>query len=172
MKKLVIVLVVIMVGMIGLNISISAHKAEVKAAKEAVFCSNTRQYVEWYINERARRHARALAYIYWGEENAPEIAAAEDAMNVSKAAWAAYNVGDITYDEARAASHAAVWEAGKNLCAWAERTGRAPMNWGEGIMYCYLADNADGSEREETLKLSNTEKISAFERKVWDMFKF
>lgn len=172
MKKCIIVLVVIMAGLIGLNISISAHKAEVKAAKEAVFCSNTRQYVEWYIDERARRHARALAYIYRGEENAPEIAAAEAAMSVSKAAWAAYNVGDITYDEAKTISHAAVWEAGKNLCAWAERTGRAPMNWGEGVMYCYLADNADGSEREETLKLSNTEKISAFERKVWDMFKF
>ena len=172
MKKLVIVLVVVLAGLIGLQVSISAHKAEVLATKEAVFAANTQAYEAWAYMEKAKVRNRAKAYIYKGEENAPEIAAAEAAIGVSEAAWAAYNVGDITYDEAKTISHAAVWEAGRNLCAWAERTGRAPMNWGEGIMYCYLADNADGSEREEALKLSNTEKISAFERKVWDMFKF
>ena len=44
MKKLVIVVLVILAGLLGLYVSISAHEAEVTAAKEAVFCANTRIY--------------------------------------------------------------------------------------------------------------------------------
>ena len=173
MKKLVIVLVVIMAGMIGLNISISAHKAEVKAAKEAVFCSNTRQYVEWFVDERARRHARALSYIYRGEENAPEIAEARAQLANSKAAWAAYKTGEVSYKEAHDVSHRAIWKAGKALAAWADRTGRCPADFGEGIVYCYLSYEEDGmTRREESLRLVRGEEITLHESRVRDLFKF
>ena len=130
MKKLVIVVLVILAGLIGLHLSISAHKAEVTAAKEAVFCTNTRQYVEWFVDEAPRRRARALAYVYAGEENASEIAEARAQLANSKAACAASNTGEVSYEEAHDVSHGAIWNAGKALAACAARTGRCPVDFG------------------------------------------
>ena len=172
MKKLVIVLSVILVGLIGLHISISAHKAEVVASKEAVFCANTRQFAEWRVDEKARRRARALAFIYKGEEDAPEIAAAYAALAVADEVEAAYKAGDVAWKEVLTARDHAVWEAGKNLVAWMERTGRDPINWGEGHIFCYLTYEADGrTERAEALKIKNSEAVNAFEVKYYRAFK-
>ena len=136
MKKVFIVMLVVFAGLIGLNISISAHEAEIVAAKEAVFCQNTRQFAEWKVDEKARVRARKLAYIYKGEENAPEIEAAKAALAAAAEVKEAYNRGDVAWKEVLAARDHAVWEAGKNLVAWMERTGRDPINWGEGHIFC------------------------------------
>ena len=172
MKKLVIVLTVIFAGLLGLQVSISAHKAEVLASKEAVFCTNTRIYAEWKVDENARRRARKLAFIYQGEENAPEIAAAKAALAVADETEKAYNAGDVAWKEVLAARDHAVWEAGRNLVLWMERTGRSPINWGEGYIFCYLSYEADGeTERAEALKIKNSEAVMAFEAKYYRAFK-
>ena len=172
MKKVFIVMLVVLAGLIGLNISISAHKAEVTTAKEAVFCQNTRIYAEWRVDEKARVRARKLAYIYKGEENAPEIAAAKAALAAAAEVKEAYNRGDVAWKEVLAARDHAVWEAGKNLVAWMERTGRCPINWGEGHIFCYLTYEADGrTERAESLKIKNSEAVMAFEAKYYRAFK-
>ena len=172
MKKLVIVLAVIFAGLLGLHASISAHKAETTAAKEATFCTNTRIYAEWKVDENARRRARKLAYIYKGEENAPEIAAANAALAVADEVEAAYKTGDVAWEEVLRARKHACWEAGRNLVRWMERTGRCPINWGEGHIFCYLYYEADGeTEREESLKIKNSEAVMAFEAKYYRAFK-
>ena len=172
MKKVFIVVLVILAGLIGLNISISAHKAEVTASKEATFCSNTRIYSEWKVDEKARVRARKLAYIYKGEEKAPEIAAAKAAFAAVDEIEKAYKAGDVAWKEVLAARDHAVWEAGKNLVAWMERTGRDPINWGEGHIFCYLTYESDGrTERAESLKIKNSEAVMAFEAKYYRAFK-
>ena len=172
MKKLVIVLSVILVSLIGLHISISAHKAEVLASKEAVFCANTRQFSEWKVDEKVRVRARKLAYIYWGEEDAPEIASAKAALAVANEAEKAYKAGDISWNKVLEARDHAVWEAGRNLVAWMERTGRDPINWGEGHIFCYLTYEADGrTERTEALKIKNSKAVDDFEAKYYRAFK-
>ena len=172
MKKLVIVIMVIFAGLIGLNISISAHEAEIVAAKEAVFCQNTRQFAEWKVDEKARVRARKLAYIYKGEENAPEIEAAKAALAAAAEVKEAYNRGDVAWKEVLAARDHAVWEAGKNLVAWMERTGRDPINWGEGHIFCYLIYEQDGrTERAEALKIKNSKAVNDFEVKFYRAFK-
>ena len=172
MKKLVIVVLVILAGLIGLHLSISAHEAEVTSAKEAVFCANTRQFAEWRVNEKVRVRARKLAYIYWGEEDAPEIAAAKVALAVADEAEKAYNAGDISWNKVLEARDHAVWEAGRNLVAWMERTGRDPINWGEGHIFCYLTYEADGkTERAEALKIKNSKAVNDFEVKYYRAFK-
>lgn len=173
MKKFIIVLVVIMAGLIGLNISISAHEAEVTAAKEAVFCANTRQFAEWRVDEKARRRARAMAFIYKGEENAPEIAAAKAALAAVAEVKEAYNRGDVAWKDVLAARDHAVWEAGHNLVAWMERTGRSPLDWGEGHIFCYLTYEQDGrTERAEALKIKNSDAVMAFEAKFYKAIRF
>ena len=172
MKKVFIVMLVVLAGLIGLNISISAHKAEVTAAKEAVFCANTRQFAEWRVDEKARRRARAMAFIYKGEENAPEIEAAKAALAAAAEVKEAYNRGDVAWKEVLAARDHAVWEAGRNLVAWMERTGRSPLDWGEGHIFCYLAYEADGrTERAESLKIKNSEAVMVFEAKYYRAIK-
>ena len=153
MKKLFIVMLVVLAGLIGLHISISAHKAEVTASKEATFCSNTRIYSEWKVDEKARVRARKLAYIYKGEENAPEIAAAKAALAAAAEVKEAYNRGDVAWKEVLAARDHAVWEAGKNLVAWMERTGRCPINRGEGPIFCYLTSEAETRTKRDEASL-------------------
>lgn len=173
MKKIIIVLAVIFAGLLGLHASISAHKAETTAVKEATFCTNTRIYAEWKVDEASRRRARALAYIYSGEENAPEIAEANARLEESRAAWKAYYDGKSSYKEAYNASSRATWKAGKALVAWSNRTGRCPVNFGEGVIYCYLSFEEDGvTEREESIRLERGEEIARHENRVRDLFKF
>ena len=173
MKKVFIVMLVVFAGLIGLHVSISAHEADIVAAKEAVFCTNTRQYVEWRVDEKARARARKLAYIYKDEENAPEIAAAKAAFVVADEVEKAYKAGDVAWKEVLAARDHAVWEAGRNLVAWMERTGRSPLDWGEGHIFCYLSYEADGrTEREESLKIKNSEAVMAFEAKFYKAIRF
>ena len=173
MKKVFIVMLVVFAGLIGLHVSISAHEAEIVAAKEAVFCTNTRQYVEGFVDEAPRRRARALAYVYAGEENASEIAEARAQLANSKAAWAAYKTGEVSYEEAHDVSHRAIWKAGKALAAWADRTGRCPVDFGEGFIYCYLSYEEDGmTRREKSLRLVRGEEITRHESRVRDLFKF
>ena len=172
MKKLVIVVLVVIAGLLGLYVSISAHEAEVVASKEATFCVNTRIYSEWKMDEKARVRARKLAYIYKDEENAPEIAAAKAALAVADEVEAAYKAGDVAWKEVLRARKHACWEAGRNLVRWMERTGRCPINWGEGHIFCYLYYEADGeTEREESLKIKNSEAVMAFEAKYYRAFK-
>lgn len=173
MKKVFIVALVVIAGLLGLHVSISAHKAETTAAKEATFCTNTRIYAEWKVDEASRRRARALAYIYSGEENAPEIAEANARLEESRAAWKAYYDGKSSYKEAYNASSRATWKAGKALVAWSNRTGRCPVNFGEGVIYCYLSFEEDGvTEREESIRLESGEEIAKHESRVRDLFKF
>ena len=116
--------------------------------------------------------ARKLAYIYWGEEDAPEIAAAKAALAVADEAEKAYNAGDISWNKVLEARDHAVWEAGRNLVAWMERTGRDPINWGEGHIFCYLTYEADGrTERAEALKIKNSKAVDDFEAKYYRAFK-
>ena len=173
MKKLVIVVLVILAGLIGLHLSIYAHEAEVTSAKEAVFCANTRQFAEWRVDEKARRRARAMAFIYKGEENAPEIEAAKAALAAAAEVKEAYNRGDVAWKEVLAARDHAVWEAGRNLVAWMERTGRSPLDWGEGHIFCYLTYEQDGrTERAEALKIKNSDAVMAFEAKFYKSIRF
>lgn len=172
MKKFIIVLAVVFAGLIGLQVSISAHEAEIVAAKEAAFCANTRIYAEWKVDEKVRVRARKLAYIYKGEENAPEIAAAKAALAVADEVEAAYKTGNVAWKEVLRARKHACWEAGRNLVRWMERTGRSPINWGEGYIFCYLSYEADGeTERAEPLKIKNSEAVMAFEAKYYRAFK-
>lgn len=173
MKKIIIVLAVIFAGLLGLNISISAHKAEVTSDKEETFCTNTRIYAEWKVDEKARRRARALAFIYKGEEDAPEIAAARAAFAAVDEVEKAYKAGDVAWKEVLKARDHACWEAGRNLVAWMERTGRSPLDWGEGHIFCYLTYEQDGrTEREESLKIKNSEAVMAFEAKFYEVIRF
>ena len=85
----------------------------------------------------------------------------------------AYNRGDVAWKEVLAARDHAVWEAGRNLVAWMERTGRSPLDWGEGHIFCYLSYEADGrTEREESLKIKNSEAVMAFEAKFYKAIRF
>lgn len=173
MKKIIIVLAVIFASLLGLHASISAHKAEVTAAKEAAFCQNARIYAEWKVDEKARRRARAIAFIYKGEENAPEIEAAKAALATAAEVKEAYNRGDVAWKEVLAARDHAVWEAGRNLVAWMERTGRSPLDWGEGHIFCYLTYEQDGrTERAEALKIKNSEAVMTFEAKFYKTIRF
>lgn len=173
MKKLFTVLVVVMLGVIALGMSIDAHEAEVLSAKEATFCANARLYAEWRLDEAPRRRARALAYVYAGEENASEIAEARAQIEESHAAWEAYYEGKSSYEEANDASRMAIWKAGKALVAWADRTGRCPVDFGEGVMFCYLTYEADGvTDRAERLRLARGEEVARHEVLVRSLFKF
>ena len=172
MKKIFTVFIVVLMGIIALGVSINAHKADVYAAKEAIFAANTRQFAEWSMDEAPRMRARALAYIYKGEENAPEIADAKAHLAESHAAWEAYYNGKSSYEEANDTSCRAIWKAGKALAAWADRTGRSPVDFGEGIIYCYFAYEEDGvTERSESLCFERSEEITMHECRVYDLFK-
>ena len=113
-----------------------------------------------------------MAFIYKGEENAPEIEAAKAALAVADEVEAAYKAGDVAWKEVLRARKHACWEAGRNLVAWMERTGRSPLDWGEGHIFCYLTYEQDGrTERAEALKIKNSDAVMAFEAKYYRAIK-
>ena len=72
-----------------------------------------------------------------------------------------------------AARDHAVWEAGRNLVAWMERTGRSPLDWGAGHIFCYLTYEQDGrTGRAEALKIKSSDAVMAFEAKFYKSIRF
>lgn len=170
MKKIINIVIIILMGIIALGMSIDAHEAEVLSAKEAVFAANSRLYAEWALDEAPRRRARAMAYIYNGEENAPEIAEAWSLRYQLPVVREKYHAGEISYEEYLAQEKALSWNIGRCLVAWSERTGRYPADWGEGWGYCYFACHEDGSDREERIYYSNGKEVNEHYNKVCNLF--
>ena len=162
----IIAVVMIIAGIVGAGIQIDSHNEAVMIAKAITHANNMMAWEEYKEGREKRLHNLVDAYVYRGEEDAPElieanywlgkIAAAEKKLrSVSKEEYA-----DV-YSSYRREADEAAWNAGRCLVAWSERTGRCAASYGEGYEYTYFYYNEDGSRRERAIYYSNREEVNS-----------
>ena len=162
----IVSVIVIILGIVGVGIQAENHNHEVMVAKAITNANNMMAWEEYKAGREKRLHRLVDAYVYRGEEDAPElieanywlgkIAAAEKKLrSVSKEEYA-----DV-YSSYRREIDKAAWNAGRCLVNWSERTGRCAASYGEAYEYTYFYYNEDGSKREVAIYYSNREEINS-----------
>lgn len=163
----IIAIVAIIAGIVGASVQINSHNDMVMLAKATTHANNMMAWEEYKVAREEHLRSLVDAYVYRGEEDAPELAEAnywisqraaieEQLRNVSMKEYAE------AYSSYKAASDACAWNAGRCLVAWSERTGRYAVSYGEGYEYTYFYYNEDGSEREVAIYYSNGEKVNNY----------
>ena len=161
----IIAVVMIIAGIVGAGIQIDSHNEAVMIAKAITHANNMMAWEEYKEGREKRLHSLIDAYVYRGEEDAPElieanywlgkIAAAEKKLrSFSKEEYS------DAYSSYRREIDKAAWNAGRCLVAWSERTGRCAASYGEAYEYTYFYYNEDGSRRERVIYYSNREEVN------------
>lgn len=162
----IIAIVAIIAGIVGAGIQIDNHNDMVMVAKAISHANNMMAWEEYKAGREERLHNLIDAYVYRGEEDAPELAEAN--YWLGKIASAEKKLRSISKDEYtdayssyRREADKAAWNAGRCLVAWSERTGRCAASYGEGYEYFYFLYNEDGSRRQEAIYYSNGEEVNS-----------
>lgn len=162
----IIAVVMIIAGIVGAGIQIDNHNDMVMLAKAISHANNMLAWEEYKAGREERLHSLIDAYVYRGEEDAPELieanywlgkidTAEKKLRSISKDEYA------DAYSSYRAEKDKAAWNAGRCLVEWSERTGRYAASYGEGYEYTYFYYNEDGSRREEVIYYSNGEEVNS-----------
>ena len=165
--NIIIAVVMIIAGIVGAGIQIDSHNEAVMIAKAITHANNMMAWEEYKEGREKRLHSLIDAYVYRGEEDAPELieanywlgkidAAEKKLHNASKEKYAALS-SSIKVEKDKAA-----WNAGRCLVAWSERTGRYAVSYGEGYYAFYFSYNEDGSRREKNIYFSNGEEVNEY----------
>ena len=163
----IVSVIVIVAGIIGVGIQAENHNHEVMVAKAITHANNMLAWEEFKMGRNARLQRMVDAYVYRGEEDAPElveanywlnqIAAIEKKLhNASKDEYAALS------SSAFAEKDKAAWNLGRCLVNWSERTGRCAVSYGEGYCAFYFSYNEDGSRRSEDIYFSNGREVNEY----------
>ena len=165
--NIVIAVVMIIAGAIGAAVQAENHNHNVMLAKSITHANNMMAWEEFKMGRNARLQRMVDAYVYMGEEDAPElveanywlnqIAAIERKLhNASKDEYAAL------YSSAFAEKDKAAWNVGRCLVNWSERTGRCAVSYGEGYCAFYFSYNETGDRRQEDIYFSNGEEVNEY----------
>lgn len=162
----IIAIIVVIAGIIGAAVQAENHNHEVMVAKAITHANNMMAWEEYKEGREERLHSLIDAYVYRGEEDAPELAEAN--YWLGKIAAAEKKLRSVPKDEYasvyssyRREADEAAWNAGRCLVAWSERTGRCAASYGEGYEYIYFYYNEDGSRRERAIYYSNREEVNS-----------
>ena len=162
----IVSVIVIILGIVGVGIQANDHYEAVMVAKAITHSNNMLEWEEFKMGSNARLQRMVDAYVYRGEEDAPELVEAnywlnqiadieKKLHNASKDEYAAL------YSSAFAEKDKAGWNVGRCLVNWSERTGRCAASYGEAYEYTYFYYNEDGSKREVAIYYSNREEINS-----------
>ena len=171
----IVAIIAIILGIAGIVVQAENHNNEVMVAKAITHANNMMAWEEYKAGREERLHSLIDAYVYRGEEDAPElieanywlskIAAAEKKLrSISKEEYA------DAYSSYRREADKAAWNAGRCLVNWSERTGRCAASYGEGYEYFYFLYNEDGSRREKDIYFSNGEEVNRYLSEVRKAF--
>ena len=171
----IVAIIAIILGIAGIVVQAENHNNEVMVAKAITHANNMMAWEEYKAGREERLHSLIYAYVYRGEEDAPElieanywlskIAAAEKKLrSISKEEYA------DAYSSYRREADKAAWNAGRCLVNWSERTGRCAASYGEGYEYFYFLYNEDGSRRQEDIYFSNGEEVNRYLSEVRKAF--
>lgn len=161
----IIAVVMIIAGIVSAGIQIDSHNEAIMIAKAITHANNMMVWEEYKAGREERLHSLIDAYVYRGEEDAPELieanywlgkidAAEKKLHTISKDEYA------DAYSSYRREIDKAAWNAGRCLVNWSERTGRCAASYGEAYEYTYFYYNEDGSRRERVIYYSNREEIN------------
>ena len=173
--NIIIAVVTVIAGIVGAGIQAENHYEAIMVAKATTHANNMMAWEEYKMGRNARLQRMVDAYVYRGEEDAPElveanywlnqIAAIERKLhNASKDEYAAL------YSSAFAEKDKAGWNVGRCLAAWSERTGRCAVSYGEGYCAFYFSYNEDGSRREKDIYFSNGGEVNEYLSEVRKAF--
>lgn len=162
----IIAVVMIIAGVVGAGIQIDNHNDMIMLAKSISHANNIMAWEEYKAAREEHLHSLVDAYVYRGEEDAPELieanywlgkidSAEKKLRSVSKEEYAS------AYSSYRREADKAAWNAGRCLVNWSERTGRCAASYGEGYEYFYFLYNEDGSRRERAIYYSNREEVNS-----------
>ena len=162
----IVSVIVIILGIVGAGIQAENHNHEVMVAKAMTNANNMMAWEEYKAGREKRLHRLVDAYVYRGEEDAPELVEANYWLNKIVAAEnklrsISNNEYADAYSSYRKEADKAAWNAGRCLVAWSERTGRCAASYGEGYEYFFFMYNEDGSRRERAIYYSNREEVNS-----------
>ena len=157
---------VIVAGIIGVGIQAENHNHEVMVAKAITHANNMMAWEEYKAGREERLHSLIDAYVYRGEEDAPELIEANywlGKIDAAEKKLRSISKDEYTdaYSSYRREADEAAWNAGRCLVNWSERTGRCAASYGEGYEYFFFMYNEDGSRRERAIYYSNGEEINS-----------
>ena len=163
----IVSVIVIIAGIIGVGIQANDHYNAVMLSKAITHANNMMAWEEYKSEREKRLHRLVDAYVYRGEEDAPElveanywlnqIAAIERKLhNASKDEYAALS------SSAFAEKDKAAWNVGRCLVAWSERTGRCAVSYGEGYCAFYFSYDENGRRRENDIYFSNGREVNEY----------
>ena len=166
MINIIAAVVAVIAGIVGAGIQIDNHNNMVMVAKSISHANNMMAWEEYKMGREERLHSLIDAYVYRGEEDAPELIEANywlgkiDAAEKKLHTTSKEEYADA-YSSYRREIDKAAWNAGRCLVAWSERTGRCAASYGEGYEYFYFIYNEDGSRRQEAIYYSNGEEVNS-----------
>ena len=164
--NIIIAVIAIVLGIAGVAVQANDHNHNVMLAKAITHANNIMAWEKYKAAREGHLHSLIDAYVYRGEEDAPELieanywlgkidSAEKKLRSVSKEEYA------DAYSSYRREADKAAWNAGRCLVTWSERTGRCAASYGEGYEYTYFYYNEDGSRRERAIYYSNKEEINS-----------
>lgn len=165
--NVIIAVIAVIAGIIGAGIQINIHNNIVMVAKATTHANNMMAWEKFKMGRNARLQRMVDAYVYRGEEDAPElaeanywlgkIAAAEKKLrNISKEEYA------DAYSSAFTEKDRAAWNVGRCLVAWSERTGRCAVSYGEGYCAFYFSYDENGNRRQKDIYFSNGREVNEY----------
>ena len=162
----IIAVVMIIAGAIGAAVQAENHNHNVMLAKSITHANNMMAWEKYKAGREERLHSLIDAYVYRGEEDAPELIEANYWLNqIAAIERKLHSVSKDEYADAyssyRTEKDKAAWNAGRCLVNWSERTGRCAASYGEGYEYFYFLYNEDGSRRERAIYYSNREEVNS-----------
>ena len=162
----IIAVVMIIAGAIGAAVQAENHNHNVMLAKSITHANNMMAWEEYKAGREERLHSLMDAYVYRGEEDAPELIEANywlGKIDAAEKKLRSISKDEYTdaYSSYRREADEAAWNAGRCLVNWSERTGRCAASYGEGYEYFFFMYNEDGSRRERAIYYSNGEEINS-----------
>ena len=173
--NIIIAIVSIVLGIAGAGIQANDHYEAVMVAKAITHSNNMLEWEEFKMGRNARLQRMVDAYVYRGEEDAPELVEANYWLNQiadieKKLHNASKDEYATLYSSAFAEKDKAAWNVGRCLVAWSERTGRCAVSYGEGYCAFYFSYNEDGSRREKDIYFSNGREVNEYLSEVRKAF--
>ena len=163
----IVSVIAVILGITGAGIQINIHNNIVMVAKATIHANNMMAWEEYKAGREERLHSLIDAYVYKGEEDAPELIEANYWLGkIDAAEKKLRSVPKDEYTDAyssyRREVDKAAWNAGRCLVTWSERTGRYAASYGEGYCAFYFSYNETGDRRQEDIYFSNGEEVNEY----------
>ena len=173
--NIIIAVVTVIAGIVGAGIQAENHYEVIMVAKATTHANNMMAWEEYKAGREERLHSLIDAYVYRGEEDAPELVEANYWLNQiadieKKLHNASKDEYSALYSSAFAEKDKAGWNVGRCLVNWSERTGRCAVSYGEGYCAFYFSFNEDGSRREKDIYFSNGGEVNRYLSEVRKAF--